>query len=86
MISQTVFPIENFSVSYIGPDLMEGPLPSLFYFALSEQESLFLDPYNQPVVFLSSYPIRVFSMTLPGHGSGLHSKDAMHFWAREMAQ
>lgn len=86
MTPKTLSPIENFSVSYLGPDLIEGPLPSFFYFALSEQESLTLDPYNQPAAFLASYPMRIFSMTLPGHGGALQEKEAMHFWAQEMAR
>jgi esterase FrsA len=50
-----------------GPPLSDGPLPSVIYFSLSGEESLGLDPYNQPAVFLSERGVRVFSITLPGH-------------------
>jgi len=73
------------SLSYVGPDLDAGPLPAVFYFALSANESLELDPYNQPVAFLSKHPMRIFSLTLPGHGQGLPAKEALNFWADEVA-
>jgi hypothetical protein len=72
------------SVSYIGPALDLGPMPSVFYFALSAEETLDLDPYNQPAVFLSHYPMRIFSMTLPGHGPGLPAQEALAVWEREI--
>jgi hypothetical protein len=70
---------------YVGPDLSEGPLPALFYFALSAEESLYIDPYNQPVVFLKPYPLRIFSIDLPAHGPGLASVDAMPIWVQELS-
>lgn len=73
-------------VSYIGPDWQDGPLPALFYFSLSAEESLCLDPYNQPVAFLSDYPLRIFSLDLPGHGKELRAIEAMKVWAHEIAQ
>jgi len=58
-------------IFFSGPPLNQGPLPAFFYFSLSAQESLFTDPYNQPIVALNKKGIRCFSITLP-----LHEKDA----------
>ena len=76
----------DIEISYIGPDLSSGPLPALFYFALSAKDSLGLDPFNQPVSYLSALPMRIFSMTLPGHGNHLPATQALHFWAKEIGQ
>jgi pimeloyl-ACP methyl ester carboxylesterase len=73
-------------VSYVGPDLDAGALPALFYFALSGDESLGLDPFNQPVAFLSKFPMRIFSLSLPFHGPGLSPHDALSYWAKEISQ
>jgi predicted esterase len=73
------------SVAYVGPHLSEGPLPALFYFSLSDQDSLCLDPFNQPVAYLSALPMRIFSMTLPGHENNLPPTQALHFWAEQIA-
>jgi len=67
-----------------GPSLNAGPLPALFYFALSGNASLTLDPFNQPVAFLDQTPIRTFSLTLPGHGKGMEVTEAMAFWAQNL--
>jgi predicted esterase len=72
-------------IAYIGPPLSSGPLPALFYFSLSAQDSLCLDPFNQPVSYLSSLPIRIFSMTLPGHEDNLPPTQALELWAKEIA-
>ncbi len=72
-------------VAYVGPHLSSGPLPALFYFSLSDQDSLCLDPFNQPVDYLSSLPMRIFSMTLPGHEDKLPPTEALHVWASEIA-
>jgi predicted esterase len=72
-------------IVYSGPPLSSGPLPALFYFALSAQDSLCLDPFNQPVSYLSSLPMRVFSITLPGHENNLPPTQALNFWAKEIA-
>lgn len=72
-------------IAYIGPDLSSGPLPSLFYFALSAQDSLGLDPFNQPVAYLSSLPMRIFSVTLPGHENRFPPMQALEIWAQEIA-
>ena len=55
----------------LGPPFSVGPLPAVIYFALSADESLHLDPYNQPVKLLENKKVRVFSATLPFHGAGL---------------
>ena len=51
---------------FVGPPLEEGPFPTLIYFALSAEDSLQCDPFNQPVQFLEGLPLRIFSITLPG--------------------
>lgn len=76
----------SIEIAYTGPDFSIGPLPALFYFALSAQDSLGLDPFNQPVAYLSALPMRIFSMTLPGHENHLPPTNALHLWAAEMAQ
>lgn len=71
---------------HTGPALDHGPLPSIFYFALSGPDSLCLDPYNQPVQFLQGQMVRFFSMTLPGHENDLPATGAMSIWASDMAK
>lgn len=73
-------------LAYVGPDIKEGMLPAVFYFALSAEESLGVDPYNQPVKIWSEYPLRVFTITLPGHGDDLDSSKAMQIWADKLDQ
>ena len=73
-------------IHYRGAALEEGKLPAFFYFALSGKDSLSLDPFNQPAVFLDSYPLRVFSFTIPGHGEGLKNTEAMSFWAQKIEE
>lgn len=73
-------------VAYTGPHLSSGPLPALFYFSLSAEDSLLLDPFNQPVVYLAHLPLRIFSLTLPGHEDQLPATEALHVWARELAK
>lgn len=68
-------------IYHLGPPLSAGPLPSVFYFALSGEDSLTLDPFNQFVQYLEDAPIRCFSITLPGHGPGLKKENAIHFVA-----
>ncbi len=68
-------------VSYVGSHLDVGPLPAAFYFSLSAEDSLGLDPFNQPVQFLSNLPMRVFSLTLPEHEEKKDPHKAMHAWA-----
>lgn len=69
---------------YLGPPLEQGPLPAVFYFALSAKDSLYLDPFNQPALFLKSYPLRVFSLTLPGHHGP--ATEALTDWASEIGK
>lgn len=71
---------------HVGPPLDYGPLPSIFYFALSGPDSLTLDPYNQPVRFLQGKMVRLFSMDLPAHENQLPAVDAMKTWAEEYAR
>lgn len=75
----------DIDVLYVGPPLSAGPLPTLFYFSLNAKESLCLDPFNQPVAYLSSLPMRIFSITLPGHEEGLIPTEALNLWARVSA-
>lgn len=70
-------------IYYQGPDLSIGPMPALFYFALSGSASLYEDPFNQPITALSENPIRIFSWDLPFHGEGFDPKEAMQAWAHE---
>ncbi len=74
----------DITLYHTGPALDHGPLPSLFYFAISGPDSLCLDPFNQPVQFLQGEMIRIFSMTLPGHEMDLPAKEAMQIWASDM--
>ncbi|MBX7066890.1 MAG: prolyl oligopeptidase family serine peptidase [Parachlamydiales bacterium] len=74
----------DITLYHTGPALDHGPLPALFYFAISGPDSLCLDPFNQPVQFLQGEMVRIFSMTLPGHENDLPAKDAMKIWADDM--
>lgn len=74
------------SFSFAGRPLEEGPLPSLFYFSLSAEESLSLHPYNTPVRLLQSEALRIFSFTLPGHGGSFDKFKAMAYWAAQLAE
>lgn len=67
-----------------GPPLIEGIKPSILYFSLSGEESLELDPFNQPVVFLANKGIRVFSITLPAHEGTFPHKHALAEWAKRL--
>jgi esterase FrsA len=82
-VIQTPFDLDVF---YRGPSLRAGPLPSIFYFALSGQESLSLPPFNQPVDVWEKAGLRVFSMDLPGHGADLDSVQAMHAWIQGLKE
>lgn len=67
-------------IAWTGPEFSKGPLPAIFYFSLAAQESLTQDPYNQPVVFLSEENVRIFSLSLPFHGTGYDNKIAVDLW------
>ncbi len=69
---------------HMGPALDHGPLPAIFYFALSGPDSLTLDPFNQPVQFLSDRWIRFFSLTLPAHESNLSPDMALSVWVEDI--
>jgi hypothetical protein len=71
-------------MNFIGPKIDAGPLPAIFYFALSAQESLQTDPYNQPVIHLSRLPVRIFSIDIPGHGGEQLSKEALQNWVEPL--
>lgn len=71
-------------VFYTGPHISTGPLPTLFYFSLSAKDSLCLDPFNQPVAYLSTLPMRIFSITLPGHENNLPPTEALNVWASDI--
>jgi hypothetical protein len=70
---------------YTGPDLSEGALPAFFYFSLAGEESLGLDPFNLPVTHLQNIPLRVFSLTLPGHGEGFNKVHGVIYLADQLA-
>ncbi|QVL58155.1 MAG: hypothetical protein KFB93_03495 [Simkaniaceae bacterium] len=74
----------NTKVLFSGPPLEEGPLPTLFYFALSAEDSLQRDPFNQPIQFLEDLPLRIFSLTLPAHENNLPPENAMNIWEDRM--
>jgi predicted esterase len=69
----------------LGPPIEAGPLPAVFYFSLSAHDSLQLDPYNQPAIYLSNPALRIFSISLPGHDL-LPPTEALRFWADEIHQ
>lgn len=71
-------------IFHLGPPLEKGPLPSVFYFALAGDESLALDPFNQPAILLAEEKIRVFSFTLPFHGPHFDKRHAMMSWAQQI--
>lgn len=74
----------DIQLEYLGPSIDLGPLPAVLYFALSAKDSLTLDPYNQPAVYLSQFPLRVFSITLPYHEEGTPAKKGLTEWAEAM--
>lgn len=73
---------DSIEVAHIGPPLEKGRLPAVLYFAISGEESLGIDPYNQPALFLSELGVRVFSMNLPAHGPNLNALEAIEKWAQ----
>ena len=77
----------NLSFSYLGPHLDHGPLPALFYFSLSAEDSLTLAPYNTPVTYLKHLThekLRIFSMTIPGHENNLPKEKAIEYWIQKI--
>lgn len=78
------FEFEQLDVKYIGPNLDEGIKPTYLYFSLCALESLTVDPYNQPAIFLQNEGFRVFSITLPGHGNSYDKFKAMEYWSKNI--
>lgn len=74
----------DIQLEYLGPSIDLGPLPAVFYFALSAKDSLALDPFNQPAMYLSSFPLRIFSITLPYHEEGKPATKGLIEWATAM--
>ncbi|KAA8492492.1 hypothetical protein FVE85_7999 [Porphyridium purpureum] len=86
-----------------GPPAEKGMLPAIIYFALTAEQSLGLDPYNQFARFalgfehepqlgelevlerLQRAELRVFSVTLPFHGTMEQNKLAFKNWAQAYA-
>ncbi len=71
---------------YTGAPLSAGPLPAIFYFCSTGEESLGQDPYNQPVTYVSEYPLRVFSLSLPYHDEATDRRQAVDLWAQALQQ
>lgn len=69
---------------YVGPDLQAGPLPAIFYLALSAHDTLLVDPFNQPVKALQHMPLRIFSLDLPEHESGKPPVSALQTWSEQL--
>lgn len=61
-------------------------MPALIYFSLSAEASISLDPYNQPVAFLSPFPMRVFSFDLPFHHTESDFLTAMEKWSKSISE
>ncbi len=72
--------------SYFGPNLTEGLLPSIFYFALSAKDSLTIDPYNQPISFIDNQKFRIFSCDLPEHEADKSPYDAIGKWIEKLSK
>ena len=68
----------------IGPALEEGKKPTLLFFALGGEESLHLDPINQPARELAEAGFRIFSCDLPHHGPGKDHTHAMEAWRSDI--
>lgn len=83
---QTVDTPEGVRWYYTGPSIEEGAMPAVFYFALAGDESLCLDPFNQPIAHLQGKPLRCWSLTLPGHGPGFDKTQAISYFASEMRE
>lgn len=70
-------------VYYQGPGVEEGALPAFFYFSLSGEDSLCLNPFNQPVRALEGLPLRTFSISLPYHDTH-DKKEVVEKWVQEI--
>lgn len=76
---------KDLALYHVGPPLENGPLPSLFYFALSGPDSLTKDPFNQPVQHLSKN-YRCFSLTIPAHENERSPHTALASWGKDFAE
>jgi pimeloyl-ACP methyl ester carboxylesterase len=85
-IYQTIDGPNSLVIHCKGPALSLGPLPAIFYFTSTGEDSLLVDPFNQPAVFLEGQPVRFFSFTLPYHGKDVDNKIVMTNWATELSQ
>lgn len=85
LITELITP-KGVTIYHRGPALFLGPLPSIFYFTLTGQDSLATDPYNQPITAVGNELVRAFSLTLPGHCGGEPPSAGMDFWAHQIAQ
>ena len=72
------------SVHFLGPPLNEGPLPAVFYFALTAEQSLTLAPINSPAAYLSLKKVRIFSWSLFAHDNITDPKESMILWAKAL--
>lgn len=73
------------SFHYIGPELGAKDVPTVIYFALSGEDTLGKDPFNQPALRLMKSGIRVLAFTLPFHEKPLAPQDGIARWAEEFA-
>lgn len=80
-----LMPSSGLAIYHRGPKLTKGKLPAFFYFALSGEESLMVDPFNQPILPLLQ-DFRVFSFTLPLHTPGYNPSYAVANWAKTLAE
>ncbi|MCB1149740.1 MAG: hypothetical protein KDK48_06190, partial [Chlamydiia bacterium] len=69
---------------FAGPELSEGPLPTLVYFGASGEETLEEHPFNYPVAPFLSLGGRVLSFDLPYHHKGADKKEAIQQWVLEL--
>ena len=79
---------ENLPTAYIvnPKENQDCALPTFIYFALSGQESLSLDPFNQPASFLSELPIRSISFSLPFHEINEDKHQGIANWAKSIKE
>lgn len=75
---------KSLQVGFLGPPLSEGPLPALFYFALSLEDSLLTAPFNTPALIFSQ--ARVFSVSLPMHQRGQNEQGTLALWVEKILQ
>ncbi len=70
---------------YVGPDLDKTRvLPSIFYWTLSAEDSLLIDPFNQPLSLFDLTEMRVFSCTLPEHEKPKSPHRAIGTWTERL--